>query len=701
MIDQLTIDRIRDNAQILDVVSEFVVLRRRGVNYVGLCPFHADKSPSFYVSPSKNICKCFSCGEGGDPIHFLMKNQQMSYLEAIRWLGKKYGIEIEEREMSAEEREAETAREGMLNLNEFVMHTFEEDLYYTPEGKNIGLTYFYERGLQDEIIKRYHLGYALQDPQNLPRRALEKQHRREFMLTADPDKGIGTGLCYENKRHELTNRFAGRVIFPYMSLSGKVVAFGGRILQRVDHAAMKYVNSPESAIYHKGNMLYGIFQAKQEIAKQDKCFIVEGNVDVLSMAQAGLLNTVASAGTALTTNQIRLIRRFTKNVVLMYDGDNAGINASLKTIDLLLLEGMNVKLLLLPDGEDPDSFCRKHSASEVKEYFDRYETDFIAFKGQMLMRAAGNDPIKHAGVVQNIVQSIALISDPIISSIYVRQAAQMLNTNEMAIMNALQQQKQNNYAAELRQFEMQQRQQMLRQSRMEQLKAEGMEETAANEAASKTEMTTSMDTTIGQDKPAFAEASLSASNTNVTQSFGMETRLTDRFERNIIKYIVRYGGNLFTLRWIEPDGTPQEQQWRVIDYIGYDLTQDEICFQHPLYARMYQMALDASADPGKEFNSIRFFCSQEDPDVNRMALELSDDRYDALGIVDHNEELEIIIPRCLLELKEAIVRNELKELHQQLRSPNADTVAILQRMNDLNLIKKALDKDLGERIITR
>lgn len=695
MIDQLTIDRIRDNAQILDVVSEFVVLRRRGVNYVGLCPFHADKSPSFYVSPSKNICKCFSCGEGGDPIHFLMKNQQMGYMEAIRWLGKKYGIEIEEREMSAEEREAQTAREGMLNLNEYVMHTFEEDLYGTPEGKNIGLSYFYERGLQDEIIKRYHLGYSLQNAYDLPRRALANGHKRDYLLNADPEKGIGTGLCYEDKHKDLTNRFAGRVIFPYMSLSGKVVAFGGRILQRVDHAFMKYVNSPESAIYHKGNMLYGIFQAKQEIAKQDKCFIVEGNVDVLSMAQAGLSNTVASAGTALTTNQIRLIRRFTKNVVLMYDGDNAGINASLKTIDLLLLEGMNVKLLLLPDGEDPDSFCRKHSASEVKAYFDRYETDFISFKGQMLMREAGNDPIKRAGVVQKLVQSIALITDPIISSIYVRQAAQMLNTNEMAVMNALQQQKQSNYAAELRQFEMQQRQQMLRQSRLEQLKAEGLEESNDPEAGS----SQSDAVATGNNDPTLADNTFMPKPSTPAPT-PVEARLTDRFERNIIKYIVRYGGCLFTLRWTEPDGSRQEQQWRVIDYIGYDLTQDEISFQHPLYAKMYQMALDESEDPGKEFNSIRFFCSHQDTEVNRLALQLSDDLYDAMGIVGNNEDLDNIIPRCLLELKEAIVRAELKELHDQLRNNANDPIAILQRMNDLNNIKKALDKDLGERIIT-
>ena len=321
MIDQQTIDKVIDAAQIVDVVSDFVTLRRRGVNYIGLCPFHPDKSPSFNVSPAKNICKCFSCGEGGSPVTFLMKKEQMTFYEAIRWLGKKYGIEVEEKKMNDEERQQQTDREGMFNLNEFAQKCFEDDLFNTPEGRNIGLAYFRERGIQDATIHRYHLGYALEAKDNFARRALERGHKREYLLD-----GTGVGLCYgDDPKKTPVCRFAGRVIFPHHSLSGKCIAFGGRILQRVDHAFKKYVNSPESAIHHKSDLPYGLFEAKNEMAKQDLCYVVEGNVDVLSMSQAGFQNVIAASGTALTSEHIRIIKRFTRNCALMFDADNAGI----------------------------------------------------------------------------------------------------------------------------------------------------------------------------------------------------------------------------------------------------------------------------------------------------------------------------------------------------------------------------------------
>lgn len=645
MIDRATVDKIRDTAQILDVVSEFVTLRRRGQNYVGLCPFHADKSPSFYVSPTKNICKCFSCNEGGDPVNFLMKHESMSYAEALRWLAKKYNIEIQERELTPEEIAAQTAREAMLNLNDFAAKTFESDLYNTTEGKNIGLAYFYERGLQDEIIKRYHLGYALENKEDFARRALQKNINRDLLLDSTEDNKNGVGLCYGDDPNRIpVCRFAGRVIFPFFSLSGKVVAFGGRILQRVDHAFKKYVNSPESIVYRKGDMLYGLFQAKQEIGKNDKCYIVEGNVDVLSMAQAGFYNTVASAGTALTQNQIRIIKRFTKNVVLMFDGDSAGINASIKSIDLLLHEGMNVKLLLLPDGDDPDSFCRKYSAADVKSFFDKNETDFITYKTQMLLREAENDPLKQSQVLQNIVQSIALVSDPLMTSIYIRQTAQMLDVDERAVHDAL------------------------RLSR----------------------------TTNQQPIEEQKEAKVTP--------VGTTGLITDPFERAIARQIVRKGGESFNVAWIDENGESHNDPWRVIDYIVYDFTQDNIALKHPVYARIYQLALDATSNPeDKTFDSIKFFTRHEDSQIAQLALDLLDekeDRYDALGFAQNNEDLSVTIPRCILELKEAIVRMHINQTRAQLRVPGANVPAIMEQLQELQALKASFDKALGERVVT-
>ena len=731
MLDQLTIDKIRDTAQILDVVGEFVSLRRRGQNYIGLCPFHSDKNPSFYVSPSKNICKCFSCGEGGDPVNFLMKHEQMNYLEALRWLARKYGIEIQEKEQTDAERQAQTAREGMMNLNDFAMRTFESDLYNTDEGRNIGLTYFRERGLQDETIRLFHLGYALEAKDDFARRALAQGHRREYLLDPTETRREGVGLCYGDDPSRMpVCRFAGRVIFPFMSLSGKPLAFGGRILQRVDHAFKKYVNSPESMVYHKGNLLYGIFQAKGEMAKQDKCYIVEGNVDVLSMSQAGFRNVVASAGTALTTSQIRLIQRFTRNVTLMFDGDDAGIRASLKTIDLLLLEGMNVKLLLLPDGHDPDSFCRQHTMEELQRYFAAHEQDFIAYKTQMLLQDSASDPLKRAQVLQNLVQSIALIADPIMRSLYIRETSQRLHVAEEALMQALRTQRQSNYVAELRRWETdQRREEYLRQQ--EELKAarelsEGGGATPGSDQAGQNTGDAGQNAS-GQNPNNAADAGMNLqgpgggvpTGTGIPTGGGASTGsgvstgtvttpkaperaplLTDRYECGIIRLLVRAGGNYITLRWCDETGAPQEEQWRVVDFVGSELTADGIVFQHPLYARMLQMAYDASADPSVTFDSVRFFTRIDDSEVRQKALDLIDDKYEAISGVENNESLNDLVPRSILELKEAICRTEMNDLHRQLRNPGCDYRAVMQRLTELQAIKKDLDKSLGERIIT-
>ena len=695
MIDQQTIDKVVDTAQIYDVVSEFVSLRRRGQNYVGLCPFHSDKNPSFYVSPTKNVCKCFSCNEGGGPVQFIMKHEQISFFEAIKWLGKKYGIEVEDKRMTDEEKARQTVRESMLMVNEFAQKTFEQDLYMSQEGQTIGLTYFRERGLQDETIKRFHLGYAIENRTDFASRALAKGYKRELLLDPTEKNKDGVGLCYgEDPRKTPTCRFHGRVIFPYHSISGKPIAFGGRILQRVDHAFKKYVNSPESALYHKSDLLYGIYQAKSEIAKLNKCYIVEGNVDVLTMSQAGFQNVVASAGTALTSSQIRLIKRFTDNVTLMYDGDNAGITAALKTIDLLLLEGMNVQLILFPNGDDPDSFCRKYTKEEISKYFEENERDIVSFKAHIMLQGnAKNDPIKKAQITQNIVQSIALISDPIISSVFIREASQILGVSEPAIIKAIQTTKQNNYAAEVRKFEIEQRRLIAKQDREER---ESDDKNASEKILSSV---SNAENEIEKIQEAQQETQSQSEKVLTNDRVSLPT---DIYERNIIQCIVKYGGEVFNDVWQDENNQMHSDQWKVIDYIKYILQQDEIEFQHPLYAKMLKLAVDETADTDKIFSSTKFFFNYPDDDVRNCALSLESDRYNALGIVQEETNLDVLVPRCVQELQECLVRIEIDTLRKELKDPNVGdkAIEIMSRLNDLYIIKKELDKILGERIIS-
>ncbi len=680
MIDQQTIDKVIDAAQIVDVVSDFVTLRRRGVNYIGLCPFHPDKSPSFNVSPAKNICKCFSCGEGVSPVSFLMKKEQMTFYEAIRWLGRKYGIEVEEKKMNDEERQQQTDREGMFNLNEFAQKCFEDDLFNTPEGRNVGLAYFRERGIQDATIHRYHLGYALEDKTNLASRALQRGHKREYLLD-----GTGVGLCYGDDPHKIpVCRFAGRVIFPHHSLSGKCIAFGGRILQRVDHAFKKYVNSPESAIYHKSDLPYGLFEAKNEMARQDLCYVVEGNVDVLSMSQAGFQNVIAASGTALTSEHIRIIKRFTRNCVLMFDADNAGITAAIKSIDLLLLEGMNVRILTLPEGEDPDSFCRKHTSEEAQAYFKANMQDFISFKIRTLMKDVNPfDPYAMAKVAQNVCNSVALIADPITNSILVGRVAQSLQLSEAQTMRYVNIAKQNNYQAEVRKMEIEMRREQAAREREEL----GVTKEASDFAGS-------------TDRPADTDPAQPAA----PQTPAYIPRLTDRFERNIIKYIVRHGGETFTFSYFNDEEKKQmKMDVRVIDFIYNELDDDQVTFQHPLYARMYSMALDASVDPSVPWDSVKFFSNRfDDPEVQQTAVNLMQDRYDALGVAQNDERIDILVPRSILELKNCILEQQIESLTQQLRTAinPEQSDELMQQLNNKMFIKKDFDKLLGERVIT-
>ena len=420
-IDQETVNRILDTADIVEVVSDFVKLKRRGANYIGLCPFHNERTPSFSVSKAKGLCKCFSCGKGGSAVGFIMELEQMTYAEALRYLAKKYNIEIKEKELTDAERQAETERESMLAINQFALNEFEKNLTENPDGVAIGLSYFRERGINDMAIKRFHLGYSLDSRNALYDAALKQGYNEKYL--------IDTGLCIKNDRGQVYDRFKGRVIYPVFGVSGKVVAFGGRTL-RSDKAVAKYVNSPESTIYSKSNELYGLYQAKQSIVKKNKCILVEGYMDVISMSQSGIENVVASSGTSLTDGQIRLIHRFTENVTVIYDSDPAGIKASLRGIDMLLSEGMKIKVLLLPEGEDPDSFAQSHTTEEVEAYMAENETDFIRFKTRILLEGAENDPIKRAAVITDIVKSIACIPDNIARTVYIGECSRLLQIDE-------------------------------------------------------------------------------------------------------------------------------------------------------------------------------------------------------------------------------------------------------------------------------
>lgn len=426
MIDRATIQRVTDAADIVDVVKEFVTLRKAGVNYKGLCPFHDEKTPSFVVSPSKGLCKCFSCGEGGNAVHFIMKHEQLSYPEAIAWLGRKYGIEVRDRELTDEEKVAAGHRESLFVLNEWARDYFTDLLHTNIDGVAIGMAYFRSRGFRDDIIRKFQLGFALNEREALAHAARAKGFNPEFLEQ--------TGLCYRTDDGRLLDRYHGRVIFPVHTVSGKVVAFGGRTLT-TDKKVAKYVNSPESEIYSKSRELYGLYFAKHAIVKHNRCYLVEGYTDVISMHQSGIENVVSSSGTSLTEGQIRLLHRFTSNITILYDGDSAGIKASLRGIDMLLAEGMNIKVLLLPDGDDPDSFARKHNAQEYQAYIEEHQVDFIKFKTNLLSQSAGNDPTARATLVQDVVQSISVIPDKVMRQMYAHECAVMLSVSEPLIVN--------------------------------------------------------------------------------------------------------------------------------------------------------------------------------------------------------------------------------------------------------------------------
>lgn len=703
MIDQPTIDRILDAANIVDVVSEFVTLRKRGVNYVGLCPFHDDKSPSFYVSPAKNICKCFACGEGGTAVHFIMKHEQIGYFDALRFLAKKYNIEIAERELSDEEKRVRSDRESMFIVNAWAQQYFSQMLHEHVEGKTVGMRYFIERGFREDTIRKFQLGYSLDQRDALYQQALRKGYKKEYL------EKTGLVIAYENGN--VNDRFRGRVIFPVHSLSGKVVAFGGRVLKK-DEKTAKYVNSPESPIYHKSNELYGIYFAKQAIVKADRCYLVEGYTDVISMHQSGVENVVASSGTALTHGQIRLIHRFTNNITVLYDGDAAGIKAAIRGIDLLLDEGMNVKVVLLPDGEDPDSFARSHSATEFTEFIRQHETDFIRFKTKLLLADAGNDPVKRAALIGDIIRTIAIVPDDIMRTIYIRECSAMMEIDEQVVLNQVNKQR-------LSKNEQKPSVPVTNRSTTEILPPDySIAEPSGQMQEVPVATAEPVSDQLPPDFPPPPEEEFSGSNempeippsapVEETQVMTRQRSPYEAFEIALLRYVVRYGERVL-YDYVDEE-TKERIVMRVAEFIRDDLERDDLSFYTPIFKQMLDEAANRCGE--ETFIAHRYFLSHPDPLVSRVAANLMSEKYQLSKyhfkfreVEQEEDKLDQLVVRDLFAFKEAYIMRQLKEKQEQLKQlSSADPEQIMTVMKEiaqLNEIKKVLSKELGERIILK
>ena len=697
MIDQATIDRIMDAAQIVDVVSEFVTLRKRGVNYIGLCPFHNEKTPSFSVSPSKGVCKCFSCGKGGNVVHFIMEHEQLSYYEALKWLAKKYNIEIKERELTDEEKQAHSLRESLFVVNQFASEYFQNILYNNIDGQRIGMTYLRGRGFRDDIIKKFQLGYSTDNHDALARAALQKGYKEEFL--------VKTGLCYRKEDGTLRDRFWGRVIFPVHTISGKVVAFGGRVLSAATkNVQMKYVNSPESEIYHKSRELYGIYFAKQAIVRQDRCFLVEGYTDVISMHQSGIENVVASSGTALTSEQIRLIHRFTNNITVLYDGDGAGIKASIRGIDMLLEEGMNVKVCPLPDGDDPDSFARKHNATDYQAYINDHEVDFIRFKTDLLMEEAGKDPIKRASLISSIVKSISVIPDAIVRSVYIRECSQLLQMEEKVLIEAtaklIEQAREAKFKEQQRKKEREQRLTATPQASV----PESSPETQTNE-------TPAADFTSETGNAPFPPEPVpfpTEPYTSYIPSEGNEQKVFYAKEEDLVRMLIRYGEKVMC--YVENE-TGEQIPFTVTECIASGLKEDELQFYDPLHRLVLQECEAHLNDPN--FNPERYFIAHPDPAVSKLAVDLVSDRYQlskyhskGQKIVSDEERLYELVPRLLLDFKLSIVEEEMKHTIQALANPEIANdpqrcLEIMKRYKELQETQSVMAQHAGDRVVLK
>ena len=645
MIDRLTIERIKEAADIVDVVSEFVSLKRSGSNYKGLCPFHNDSNPSFYVSPSRGTCHCFTCGEGGDSVGFIMKHEQMNYVEALRWLANRYGIEVKETELTDEQRKEKTEREAMFVVNNWAAEYYSDILYNDVDGRAVGLQYFRQRGFRDDIIKKFRLGFSPADKYAMPKKAKEKGYNLEIMEKAS--------LCYKDSKGEMVDRFSGRAMFPWIGVSGNVVAFGGRVLDsRTKGVSQKYVNSSESPIYKKERELYGLFQAKKAIGSEDCVYMVEGYTDVISMHQCGIENVVANSGTALSKHQIHLLHRFTSNIVLLYDGDAAGIKAALRGTDMLLSEGMNVKVLLLPDGDDPDSFAKKHNADYFKQYVEEHKTDFIEFKTRVLMEGQ-KDPYKRSEAINSIVKSVSVISDPIVRATYIKDCSVRLGINEQTLI------------VQMNDFIRANREEKRKEEERERLRRSNPDYQAptalpvntptAQPADAQTSTSASPKQTVSAssqqpaednphadippeaflppeafEPPSSGNSPVSISQTTVstgtattqqTYSSAKKQPKKEDVQTMLIQCVVRHGEKIIFEDAELDDGTTANVT--VAQYVDSQLAQDNLQFTNPVYN---QILAEVVAHSGEEnFVAEKYFKVHPDYEVSKTAIDLTID----------------------------------------------------------------------------
>lgn len=659
MIPRDVIEHIFSAAKIEEVVSDYVTLRKRGANLIGLCPFHNEKTGSFTVSPSKGIYKCFGCGVSGNAVGFVMAMEQCSFADAIKQLGKKYHIEVPERQMTAEEQQRQDDRESMFVVNDFANKWFQEQLWETKEGQAIGLSYFRERGLRDDIIRKYQLGYSPEKGSPLAT-ALKKKGFSERFILNDVDTKIGVGVVGKSEDGRIYDRFRDRVMFPIFTVSGKPVAFAGRILKKKDNVG-KYVNSPDSLIYSKTNELYGLFQAKQAISRADRCYLVEGQMDVISMFQSGIENVVASGGTALTKPQIRLIQRFTSNITVLYDGDAAGIHAALRGIDMFLEEGFNVKVVLLPDGEDPDSFAQSHDSTEFIQYIEEHQTDFIRFKMALLSKEAGDDPYKRAALIKDITSSIAIIPDIITRQVYIKDCSDRLHMSEKVLTTEVVN---------------------LRRKKIEEHNK--AKDRGAEQAATTVEPTAeSTETTATPVNP--------TSPVNPTPVKAPKSTLDQNFY-NLMQLVVRYGE-----RPIQVGDTI----YSIGEIIIYTIEEDEIKAPEPVYQAIIDEFKRHCKDEG--FKAEDFFKFHPDQAISALAIDMIAEKYQYASF-NHEGRLGELVTQFLYEIKLTVINQQIEELEQNLKEAQASgnwdrQMQLLAYQPQLLRARNDLCKLLGNRVI--
>lgn len=676
MIDRTVVDYVLDtaNSRIVDVVSDFVSLRKRGANYVGCCPFHNEKTGSFTVSPAKGIFKCFGCGKAGNALNFVMEQEHLTFVEAVKYLGNKFNIEVVDKAMTPEQEQLRSDRESMMAVTDYAARFFERSLWETDEGQSVGLGYFRSRGFRDDIIRLFGLGYSPSRRDALTAEALANQFKIEFL------EKTGVTIVSEKDRH-CTDRFFGRVIFPIHNLSGKVVAFGGRVMQKSAKTA-KYLNSPESELYHKSGIVYGIYHAKAEIVRRDRCFLVEGYTDVISMHQAGIANVVASSGTSLTQGQIQLIRRFTQNMTVLYDGDSAGIKASLRGINMILAEGMNVKVVLLPDGEDPDSFAQSHTSEDFLQFITDHETDFIKFKAELLMKDAADDPIGRARFIQDVVDTIAVIPNEIMRTVYVRECSRMMDVDEAVLYSALG--KSIRHAADEAQ-------------RRRHNQPDGQSESPGRPATA--------DAAPAGPTPQEPQPSASPDEPAVRPEVLSPARLDNPYEyeeREVLRLLVRYCDRTF---FDHGEGTDVA----VGDYICAALGSEPSV--NPVYVRMFDAFREARSQ-SDQLPATRLFTGNADPQLSELACQLVAERYELsrihskfAQIVDEETMLDEVVPHAVGELQLRKVRNILEERRRTLLEKERQSAAdeeIAALMKDImhwESVKKKLSSMLGGRTI--